>query len=71
VRRSVARSRTVLSGAADSVAVAGGRVYVIDYIEGVYSVPASCGPADQDESTVFHMDEVSLGPPRPASADGL
>jgi hypothetical protein len=31
------------------VAVAGGRVYVLDYIEGVYSVPTSCSPADQDE----------------------
>ena len=39
----------IVIGSADSIAIAGGRVYVLDYIEGVYSVPTSCSPADQDE----------------------
>jgi hypothetical protein len=48
-RTAAAGGAPILIGSADSVAVAGCRVYVLDYIQGVYSVPTSCSPADQDE----------------------
>jgi hypothetical protein len=48
-RTAAAGGAPILLGSANGVAVAGGSVYALDYIDGVYSVPTSCRPADHDE----------------------